>query len=408
MNIAIDFPTWVVSLLLIFILAWLVQLVFQLVIWLAPLRHARRQRASAINFAEGVQPGVSILVYSHNQAQALARNLPVLLNQNYPNYEVIVMDDYSRDDTQDILSMMDQRSDRLFHTRIDEKARAMSHRKLAVYLGSKLAHYDLLLMTRAECMPASADWVSGMVRHFANPATEVVLGPVVYERRSSFLSRFCQFDLFERLLWLFGVTLGVKAYSGWGQNLAFRKNTFYANRSQGYQRHLKIQPGEDDLFVADVARQDNVAVEMQASSVMTDQSKPLFIGWAIERLNRAFTSRLYAWQPAALRVADRVSRYLTVLPGLSLIGYAIYLFIAMPQTHLASASVLFGVAMLLLLIRLGVMLYTYSATAKALNQRPLLSWPVFLELYMPLVDIWFRCKALMRKKRFGVSRIGLQ
>lgn len=407
MNIAINFPTWVLFLALIFALAWLVQLILQLVVWLAPLRHARRQKASAINFAEGEQPGVSILVYSHNQARSLARNLPVLLNQKYANYEVIVMDDYSRDDTQDILRMMDQRSDRLFHTRIDEKARAMSHRKLAVYLGSKLAHYDLLLLTRAECMPASPDWVSGMVRHFANPTTEVVVGPVVYERRSSFLSRFCQFDLFDRLLWLLGVTLSFKPYSGWGQNLAFRKNTFYANRSQGFQRHLKMQPGEDDLFVADVARQDNVAVEMQASSVMTDQSKPLFINWSIERLNRGFTSRLYAWQPTALKVVDRVTRYLTILPALALIGYALYLYIG-TEPHIVRASVLLGGTLVMLLVRLGIMLYTYSATAKALHQRPMLLWPVLLDLYMPMVDLWFRCKALLRKKRFGVSRIGLQ
>lgn len=408
MNITIDFPAWIVVLILVFVLAWLVQFVLQLVVWLSPLRHARRQKSSAINFPEGAQPGVSVLVYSHNQAESLARNLPVLLGQNYPNYEVIVMDDYSRDDTQDILQMMDQRSDRLFHTRIDEKARAMSHRKLAVYLGSKLAHYDLLILTRAECVPASENWISGMARHFANPSTEVVLGPVVYERRASFLSRFCQFDLFERLLWLFGVTLSIKPFAGWGQNMAFRRETFYANRSQGFQRHLKMQPGEDDLFVADVARQNNVAVEMQPDSVMTDQSKPLFINWCIERLNRGFTSRLYAWQPAAIKCLDHVTRYLTVLPGLCLVGYSILAICGVLQTNAVAASVLLGIVLVLLLIRLALTLYTFSATAKALHLRPLLSWPVLLELYVPLVDIWFRCKALMRKKRFAVSRIGLQ
>ena len=72
------------------------------------------------------------------------------------------------------------------------------------------------------------------------------------------------------------------------------------------------------------------------------------------------------------------------------------------------AWVAFGVTLFLLLIRMGVMLYTYAATARALHLRQMLSWPLLLELYMPLVDLWFRLKALLRKKRFGVSRIGIQ
>ena len=407
MNITIDYPFWLVCLALVFALAWLIQLVLQLWVWLAPLRHARRTQTSAEQMAAGAQPGVSVLVYSRNQAEALARNLPTLLHQNYPDYEVIVLDDCSLDDTQDVLGMMDQRSDRLFHTRIDERARAMSHRKLAVLLGAKASHYEVILMTHAECLPASEDWIAGMMRHFANPAVEVVLGPVAYERRTGFLSRFCQFDFFQRLLLLFGITLSTRGFAGWGQNLAFRKSTFYANRSQGFQRHLKMQPGEDDLFVADVARQGNVAVECQASSLVTDQAKPLFVSWSLERLNRGFTSRLYAWLPSFIRGLDYATRYLTVLPGLFMIAYTLYIIIGAGGVHPMAWAVL-AVVLLLLLARAGLMAYTYRSTARVLKLHPMLSWPLLLDLYTPMVDLWFRCKALLHKGRFGVSRIGLQ
>ena len=132
----------------VFAVAWLIQIILHLVVWQGALRQAGRQAKTPL-LSQGEQPGVSVLVYSHNQAEALARNLPVLLNQNYPKYEVIVLDDNSRDNTQDVLTMMDQRSDILMHTKIDEKTRAMSHRKLAVLLGTKSAHYDLILMTHA-------------------------------------------------------------------------------------------------------------------------------------------------------------------------------------------------------------------------------------------------------------------
>lgn len=396
---------WLVVLAAVFAAAWLIQIILHLVVWQGALRQAGRQAKTPF-LSQGEQPGVSVLVYSHNQAEALARNLPILLNQNYPKYEVIVLDDNSCDNTQDVLTMMDQRSDILMHTKIDEKTRAMSHRKLAVLLGTKSAHYDLILMTHAECMPASADWIGGLVSHFANPGVEVVLGSVVYERRTGFLSRFCQFDLFQRLLLMFGIALSMKAYAGWGQNLAFRKSTFYANRSQGFQRHLKMQPGEDDLFVADVARYGNVAVDFTPQTVMTDQSKPLFINWSIDRLNRGFTSRLYPWVPVVVKYLDYLTRYLTVISGFILIVYALMRIIGGEgsQQH---AWITFGVVFAMLLIRIALIIFTHVRSAKALKQHPMAGWPILCDLYTPFVDLWFRCKALIYRKRFGVGKVGL-
>lgn len=406
MIITIAYPFWLLALAAVFVVAWLIQLILNLVVWQGLRRQAARQAKTAPS-AGGGQPGVSVLVYSHNEAESLARNLPVLLHQNYPTYEVIVLDDNSRDNTQDVLSMMDQRTDILMHTRIDEKTRAMSHRKLAVLLGAKSSHYDIILMTHAECMPASENWISGMVSHFANPGIDVVLGPIAYERHTSFLSRFCRFDLFQRLLMMFGITLAVKAYAGWGQNLAFRKQTFYANRSQGFQRHLKMQPGEDDLFVADVARSGNVAVDCSPATVVTDQSQPLFINWAIDRCNRGFTSRLYPWPPVAVKVIDYLTRYLTVLPGLVVIGYALMRIagVAGPHQHAWMAVCL---VLAMLLIRVALIVYAHVGAAKALKLHPMAGWPVVCDLYTPMVDVWFRCKALLRRKRFGVSKVGLQ
>ena len=396
-------PTWIIAIGIVFAAAWLVQLTLLLMVWLRPARHARREAKLPVGT---YQPGVSVLVYSRNQAEALARNLPVLLSQNYPDYEVIVLDDNSRDETQDVLKMMDQRSERLFHTRIGW-ARAMSHRKLGVLLGAKAAHHEILLMTHAECLPASADWISGMVQHFVHPEVEVVLGPVVYERRTSLLSRFCQFDRFNRLLQLMGTTLAVRPYAGWGQNLAFRKDTFYANRSQGFQRHLKMQPGEDDLFVADVAQSNNVAVECRPEAVVTDESKPQFVSWSIDRLERGFTSRLYSWQPMAVQALDSETRYVTVLAGWMVIAYTLYNIMGHAETsqHVSWSVIAAVVAMLL--TRCGLMMYAHHAAARALRQRSLMLWIVLTDLYMPLVDVWYRCKAVIQRKSFDVGRVGL-
>lgn len=413
MNMAFEFPWWCNLLLAAFIISWLIQIVLQFVVWQRPLRHLKEQRKQAAAMgglwdqSNESRPGVSILVYSHNQGEALVRNLPELLKQDYPAYEVIVLDDNSRDETQDVLTMMDQRYEHLFHSRIDEKVRTMSHRKLAVLLGTKAAHYDLIVMTQAQCLPGSDQWLSNLVSHFRNPGVEVVLGPVVYDRRASFLSRFAQYDLFHRLVRMFGLTLSVRPYAGWGQNLAFRKSTFYANGSQGYQRHLSIQPGEDDLFVSDIARGHNVAVECRSGSLMTDQTSPLFLGWSIDRLNRGFTSRLYALTPVLTKLLDDVTRYLTVLPGLLLVTYAGYKALMVPELK-SSCLVMACIVSLMLLIRVLLMVYAESAFAKALKLRMFISWPIMTDLYLPLVDVWYRIKALFKRKSFGVGYIGLK
>lgn len=414
MNIAFDFPWWCIVLAITFLIAWLVQLVLQLVVWQRPLRHLRSQNKQTVLDSDqnmctekNTCPGVSVIVYAHNQGEALVRNLPVLLSQNYPAYEVIVLDDTSRDETPDVLTMMDQRYEHLFHTRIDDRVRTMSHRKLAVLLGTKAAHYELILMTQAQCLPASDEWLRNMVSHFQNPATEVVLGPVAYERRSSFLSRFAQYDLFHRMVRMFGLTLAVKPFSGWGQNMAFRKSTFYANGSQGYQRHLNIQPGEDDLFVSDVAHGNNVVVESRADSMMTDQTSPLFLGWSMDRLNRGYTSRLYTQAPKIVKALDDLTRYLTMLPGLVLMCYALVLALNGADTQLLGWEA-FGVVVAMLLIRAVLMVYSEAAMAKALHVRKFIAWPLFTDLYMPLVDIWFRLKAVLMRKSFGVGYIGLK
>ena len=414
MNFSI-LPAWLQLLLLLLSVAWFIQLVMHFAVWQRLWHRIRSQKkeqtvaAANAAFSDQVgQPGVTVLIYAHNQGELLLRNLPSLLEQDYPCFEVIVMDDNSRDDTADILSMMCNRFDHLHYSRIDEKVRGMSHRKLAVLLGTKGAHYDIVVMTQAQCLPSSNLWLQQLTRHFANPATEVVIAPVAYERRASFLSRFCQFDLFQRLVSLFGISLAIRPFAGWGQNMAFRKSTFYANRSQGFQRHLHIQPGEDDLFVADVARGNNVVMECQPESLVTDQSTPLFVNWSLDRLNRGFTSRLYSPVPAIVKSIDAVTRYLTVLPALAIIAYTLYNILGTADVPHTVDWALFSLALSLLVLRAGVIILTYCATSKALRLRPFIFWPLLCDLYTPLVDVWFRCKALLRKKNFGVGYIGLK
>lgn len=150
---------------IVFLAAWLIQLVLLLTIQRPVLARCKRKNREG-DLTDDAKPGVSVIVYSQNQGEALLRNLPTLLDNDYPNFEVIVVDDCSCDDTQNVLTIMEQRNENIFHTNLTDRIKNMSHRKLALLLGVKAAHNDIILTTKAQCVPASKSWINKMVRNF--------------------------------------------------------------------------------------------------------------------------------------------------------------------------------------------------------------------------------------------------
>lgn len=393
MTINFDYPLWLLVLISVFAVAWCTQMAMQLLVWLRPVRRCRKEKKGEVNFTNE-QPPVSIIIYAHNQVEDLTCNVPELLNQDYPDFEVIVVDDCSRDHTLEELERMEQRMDRLFHTKIDDRARTLSHRKLALVLGLKAAHNDVIITTQAQCCPDDRHWIASMVRNFT-PKTDVVIGPVAYERRTSLVSQFCSYDLFHRLMQMFGLTLGVKAHAGWGVNMAFRKSLFFAEHKDSNWLSYHIHPGEDDLFVSAVARNNNVAVEISPSSLMIDHETPLKNGWSQSRLNRAYTSRRYAVSIRVTKFLDNFTRYLAVFSGLAIAAYGF-------RVHYWG---LMGVALALLLIRaLGVSLIPYF-TARSLRIRRYWLAPLLCDLMIPIVDVWYFFKSIIKDSNFHTCRI---
>lgn len=368
--------------------ACLLQLLFSLWIYLRTWSRSRAEERGRAAFAEG-RPGVSVIVYAHNHAAHLMRHLPVLLASDYPDYEIIVIDDASTDETQDVLTMMEQRSDRFYYTRITDGVRTLSRRKLAVMLGVKAARHDIILSTEATCVPASPRWIECMVRNFT-PSTEVVLGPACYEDRVGVAARFFAFDLFHRLVMLFGITMGVRPYAGCGMNLAFRKSTFFAHR--GFSTHLTVRPGEDDLFVAEVATRRNTRVECSADAVVVASERPLRYSWAALRLNRAFTSQRYALAARVVYGLDVVTRYVMLAAGVAclVLWWGAWLW--------------WGATLGVLVLLAALRVWIYNATARRLRMHHFLFSTMFVWI-LPFVDFWFKGMASLRRRTFDVGRI---
>lgn len=394
MTIDFALPVWLIAVVSLYLVAWLVQFCIQLIVHRAPLRHAKKEASSQVTSSDDA-PGVSVVIYAHNQAEELLRNLPFILDNDYPNFEVIVVDDGSSDFTSDVLTQMQQRSEHFSHTLLSEGVRNVSRSKMSMMLGVKAARYDIILMTQAQCMPVSSRWITNMVRQF-NSWTDVVLGPSAYETRTGMMNRFYQWDLFQRMNYMMGLTLMVAPYGGWATNIAFRKDIFFANHNEALCGHLNIHPGADDLFVKAVYNRGNVAVECSPDALVLNQQSPLRYAWKKDRLNRAFTSQFYFAMPKLVKHLDSFSRYLVVLGGWGLVVAC-----AWRQDWV----VLVGASLLLFLHYLFLVLTPYQLSKRMGVRRYVLS-PLLTELYTPLVDVWFRLKSSLNPDQFYVARIG--
>ena len=389
-----NLPLYILIIAGVFVVAWLIQVILQLSVQRQVLSRCKSEkRREDVTFIDE-KPGVSVIVYTHNQGEALLRNLPSLLDQDYPNFEVIVVDDNSCDDTQNVLTIMEQRSENIFHTKLSDKVRTMSHRKLALLLGVKAAHNDIVLTTKAHCVPASKDWISNMMRNFTQ-WTDFVIGPVVFEGRTGIVARYCQYDLFQRMVSMFGLTLAIHPFAGWGNNMAFRKHILFDNNNKAYSSHLNIHPGEDDLVVSAMARKNNVAVECTPDSLIIDQDYPLTKAWSRDRVNRAFTEKRYSFGPKFFKALDSITRYLCVLPGLCLVVWA----------GIKMSWVVMSIALALLIMRIALITTLTYLTSKELGVHRYLLSPIFYDLWTPIVDVWYWVRASVRTRMFYVGRV---
>ena len=242
----------------------------------APARKMRRSRKSNEESQMLEQPGVSVVLCAHNEAYNLSQYLQALLSQDYPEYEVIVVDDGSEDETRAIVESYMVRDPRLHMTFVPLGARVGSTKKLALTLAAKAAQYDYLLLTDADCVPESEHWIREMVKG-SEGGKDIVLGFGAYFSEHGHLNRLVRFDTLFNGLHYLGAALCGHPYMGVGRNLAYRKSFFF--EMGGFTHLMTNRAGDDDLFVNHVATKRNTAVVINRDATTWSPSKKTLKEW---------------------------------------------------------------------------------------------------------------------------------
>lgn len=234
---------------------------------------------------------VSVIVCARDEDENLARNLPGVLVQNYPSsFEVIAVNDNSVDDSKYILQELKKTFKSLNVVELTQEAKLISGKKYPLSIGIREAKYEVLLLTDADCVPASEHWIEKMQDAY-DDNTEIVLGYGAYHKTSGMLNKLIRFETFHTALQYLSYALAGIPYMGVGRNLSYKKDIFLRNK--GFSSINHIPSGDDDLFVNKVATKQNTAIIIDPEAITRSIPKTTWSSWLKQKSRHYTTARFY-------------------------------------------------------------------------------------------------------------------
>ena len=239
---------------------------------------------------KGLGKPVSVIICAKNEVNNLRSYLPLWMDQDYNNFEVIVVNDCSWDETEEFLKEEKKKYPLLKVVTIPEQDKYRHGKKFAVALGIKAASNEILLFSDADCRPASRNWISLMQGSYRQH-TEIVLGYGATIKEKGFLNALIRFDSLQIAMQYFSFAIGGNAYMGVGRNLSYLKDLFF--RTKGFARHNHLFSGDDDLFVNENTNSRNTEIQVHPESFTCTEGKKTFGDWMNQKARHGTTSKYY-------------------------------------------------------------------------------------------------------------------
>lgn len=309
-------------------------------------------------------PPVSVVISAYNEEENLRNFLPLILEQDYPTFEVVVVNDCSDDDTTWLLKALQEKYARLRIIEIQEHIRLKHTKKFTLTMGIKGAKYEHLVFTDADCKPSSDQWLKGIVSGF-DEQKEIVLGYSPYFKLPGFLNRLIRFETTHTAMSYLSYALMKNAYMGVGRNLAYTRSLFY--QGKGFNAHMHLKSGDDDLFVNHNATRRNVAIAIHPDEHVYSNPKETWKSYYRQKARHSGASVLYKAKHQRMLATQLVTAILLyVMLFLSVCIYPSWWYIGLGAY----------------LLRLMTQFIVYRPIFKKLEVADLLLW-------LPILDIAF-------------------
>ncbi len=339
--------------------------------------HGKKPTTSTVN--DNRLPKVSIAIAAHNEAAYLKESLPYLLEQDYPNYEVVVVNYVSQDDTAFVLKVCAENYPYLKAINFPEDVNMFQGKKYPLSIGIKSATGDIIVTMEADCIPHSFSWLREITAPYSNPKVQIVLGYAGVKQENSLLNLMQQYDnLTDSASWLSRAIAG-HPYSGTGRNLSYRRDFFFQQGS--FIRHYSEPDGADDMFINQNATGRNCAVCLTADSFVQSDAKLSFKLWSQQRYHRFATRRYYSlWQKVIMRSGTFHSLlFYVALTALALLGF--------PWQYL----------LLSILLKWCWQIIAFSRLSKRFDVKKIHFFAPLLEIYFMIANTFLYLSTLHRR-----------
>jgi cellulose synthase/poly-beta-1,6-N-acetylglucosamine synthase-like glycosyltransferase len=312
-------------------------------------------------------PPLSVVICARNEAENLTKYLPEVLKQNYPSYEVVVVNDCSEDNTFDVLGSLMNQYPHLKVSMIQKDPGFTHTKKLAMLIGIKAAKNDLLVFTDADCKPASPDWLREVAAASAKEKTDIIIGYGAYLSEPGLLNRYIRYETMFTAMQYFGMAMAGKPYMGVGRNLAYRRSFFF--EKGGFGPHNHIMSGDDDLFVNRNSTADNCSLMLSHDSFTQSVACRTIIEWVKQKRRHLSASNYY-------RPADKFRLLLEPFSRITWYGLLTAMLVM-----LASWPVVLFLALTRLIMRAVIL----RRAAVTFNERQLWFISLFFDILSPFL-----------------------
>ena len=334
---------------------------------------------------------VSVVICARDAYEYLTELVPALLSQDYPDFEIVIVNDCSDDETEEYLKDLERKEPRIKPVQLKQHLNFFNGKKFPLSMGIKSAKNDLLILTECNCMPTNNQWLRSVVNCYASK-TEIVIGYSPYVQKKSTLNRLMRFDALQQGLLYLSAALKRHPYMGIGRNLSYRKELFYRNK--GFISHYTTSVGDDDLFIGQAANKKNTEVLIDAENAIRTTPTGSFRLWMRQKSSRYSTIPKYS-------LRARFSLSLFYVSQFVFYASFIALLFLNPAFALSFGAVSYiPVLVFFFLLRFSTQLFIYHKASRRLGEKGLLPGLLIYDLLFTILSPLFR---LMGRMNIGVE-----
>ena len=373
--------------LLCFGITFIIQLIYH---WCVFSKLAFYKKKDKTKSDDQLEP-VSVVVCARDAYEYLQDLVPVLLTQDYPDYEIVIVNDCSEDETEEWLKDIERREPKIKPVQLRQHLNFFNGKKFPLSMGIKSAKNDLIVLTDVNCLPTNSQWLRSVVNSYGNN-TEVVIGYSPYMNKKGVFNQIMRFDAVQYAMQYLSAALNKHPYMGIGTNLSYRKELFY--RHKGFTSHYTTSVGDDDLFISQVAKGKNTEVLIDAENAILTTPPHKFGMWAHIKSSRYSTIPQYDVKAKASSALFTWSHFLFYASFIALM-------LLKPAFALSIGAVYYiPILVFFFLLRYGSQMIIYHGATKRLGEKGLLPGLIVYDLIFAFLTPILR---LMGRMKIGVE-----